>query len=83
MEERYLVQRILSDDSTFASLMTKRELINYIDMDDCHDENYTIFDVSEFGKVKQIHYVGWQPNCLIELKDDDGNIVLSGYGTDH
>jgi len=83
MEKRYLVQRILSDDSTCASLMTKRELINYIDMDDCHDESYMIFDVSEFGKVKQIHYVGWQPHCLIELKDDDGNIVLSGYGTDH
>ena len=84
MEKKYLIQRISSyDDEYFVSLMSENELINYIDMDDCHNETYNIFDVSEFGKIKELHYVGWQPGCLIELKDEDGNIVVSGYGTDH
>lgn len=84
MEKKYLIQRISSyDDEHFVSLMSENELINYIDMDDCHNETYNIFDVSEFGKIKELHYVGWQPVCLIELKDEDGNIVVSGYGTDH
>ena len=80
--EKYLVQRIIDDESC-AALMTKAALISYIDMDDCHGEDYRIFDVSEFGKVKELKYVGWQPHCLIELEDADGNVVVSGYGTDH
>ena len=33
--------------------------------------------------MKKISYVGWQPDCLIELVDEAGNVVLRGYGTDH
>lgn len=80
--EKYLVQRII-DGESHAELMTKAALINYIDMDDCHGEDYKVFDVSEFGKVKELEYVGWQPHCLIKLKDANGNVVVSGYGTDH
>ena len=80
--EKYLVQRII-DGESHAELMTKAALINYIDMDDCHGEDYKVFDMSEFGKVKELEYVGWQPHCLIELKDANGNVVVSGYGTDH
>lgn len=80
--KKYLVQRII-DGESYAEPMTKAALINYINMDDCHGENYKVFDVSEFGKVKELEYVGWQPYCLIELKDANGNVVISGYGTDH
>ena len=80
--KQYLVQR-MSDGEVFLSLMTEGTLIDYIDMSDCYDEDYEIFDVSEFGKIKSLHYVGWQPRCLIEIADEDGNIVISGYGTDH
>ena len=84
MEKKFLVQRHdLYDDEYFESLMTADELIHYIDMLDLIDEDYKIFDVSEFGKIKQIHYVGWQPDCIIELVDGLGNLVLSGLGTDH
>lgn len=80
--KQYLVQR-MSDGEVFMSLMTEETLIDYIDMSDCYDEDYEIFDASEFGKIKPLHYVGWQPRCLIEIADEDGNIVISGYGTDH
>lgn len=81
--KQFLVQRII-DNEMCVSLMTPRELINYINMDDCHNETYEIFDVlSTFGEVKKLHYTGWQPNCLIEVADENGNVVLSGYGTDH
>ena len=80
--EKYLVQRMVEGEIC-SQLMTEKELIDYIDMDDCHGESYRVFDVSEFGKIKVLHYAGWKPNCLIELHDTDGNIVVSGYGTDH
>ena len=81
--KQFLVQRMI-DGEIWLSIMTPMELINYINMDDCHGEQYEIFDVlSTFGEVKKLHYVGWQPRCLIEVADENGNIVLSGYGTDH
>lgn len=86
MERIYLVQRILrwdDDDSRDNTLMTADELIHYIDMQDYCTEDYAIWDVSEFGKMKRIHYAGWQPGCLIQFIDGLGNVVLEGYGTDH
>lgn len=86
MEDRkYLVQRILrwADDEEEATLMNEAELIHYIDMQDYCSEDYKIYDVTDFGKIVPIHYVGWQPMCLIEFATDDGTIVLSGYGEDH
>lgn len=80
--KKYLVQRMVEDEF-WSTLMTENELIDYIDMDDCHGEDYKIFDISEFGKIKELRYAGWKPHCLIELHDADGNIVVSGYGTDH
>ena len=80
--KRFLVQR-MKDNEMWCSLMSDYELIDYINFSDCHDEYYRIFEVSEFGKAKPCHYKGWQPMCLIEVVDEDGNVVLSGYGEDH
>lgn len=79
----FLVQHMI-DDELVSSLMTPQSLIDYINMDDCHDESYEIFDcMSEFGKVKPLRYKGWQPGCLIEVVDETGKVVLRGYGEDH
>ena len=84
-ERKFLVQRILrwADDEEEATLMNEAELIHYIDMQDYCTEEHKIYDVTDFGKIVPIHYVGWQPKCLIEFATDDGEIVLTGYGTDH
>ena len=72
------------DNEISRQLMSDNELIRCIDA-----SNYTgihiikIFDVSEPTNIYEIHYVGWQPNCLIQFADSKGNVVLSGYGTDH
>jgi len=81
-ERKFLVQRI-GEDYEDASLMTASELINYIDMQDIVTETFEIYEVTNFGYVTPIHYVGWQPMCLIEFANENGEIVLSGYGTDH
>lgn len=81
--KRWLVQRIIDGEERYNSLMGDNELISYINMDDCHNEDYKIFDVSDFGNIKEVYYTGWQPNCLIELIDENKNVVLRGYGTDH
>ena len=84
-ERKFLVQRILSwaDNEEEVTLMNEAELIHYIDMQDYCTEEHEIYDVTDFGKIVRIHYVGWQPMCLIEFATDDGTIVLSGYGVDH
>lgn len=83
----YLVQRICEDEE-FQTLMTADELIHYVDFQDIVSEKYKIWDVSVFGKVSPIRYVGWQPGCLdtgslIEFVNEDGEVVISGYGIDH
>lgn len=84
-ERRYLVQRILrwADNEEEATLMNEAELVHYIDMQDYCTEEYKIYDVTEFGKIEQIFYAGWQPNCLIEFVNSSGQVVASGYGVDH
>ena len=79
---KFLVQRMI-DDELYSTIMTEIELIKYIDMDDCHGESYEIYDISTFGEVNRLHYVGWQPMCLIEVANENGEVVFSGYGTDH
>lgn len=86
-ERQFLVQRIgeVNTDSEYreSTIMTADELIHYIDMQDIVSEDYKIYEVTEFGVITPIHYVGWQPDCLIEFANEAGEIVLSGYGVDH
>lgn len=46
-------------------------------------EEMHVFDITDLGKTKPLHYRGWQPGCLIEYVDDKNNVVIHGYGTDH
>lgn len=79
----FLVQREIEGE-IIPSLMKPAELIDYINMDDCHGERYEIFDVtSELGKVKKLRYAGWEPGCVIRVVDEDGDVVLRGVGEDH
>lgn len=83
VKRTFLVQRKFPDGDETTSLMNEHQLISYINMDDCHDEKYELYDVTVFGKVTPCHYTGWQPGCLIEVADENGEILLSGYGEDH
>ena len=84
VEHLFLVQRKFDDGTTSASVMTELELVSYINMADCHGESYCIFCVTEFGKAIPCHYVGWQPQCRIQvIGDEHGEIFLDGYGEDH
>lgn len=78
----FLVQRLI-DGENHPRLMTLSELIDYISMDDCHCEEYLIYDIGEFGAVKKLTYAGWKPGCVIELCDEAGTVVYSGIGVDH
>jgi hypothetical protein len=84
--KKFLLQTVYYDfDEVFSEIVTEYRIVHFVNMLDCNDHirGYKVFDVSEFGKIKQLHYRGWQPGCLIEFVDDDGNIVISDYGDDH
>lgn len=78
----YLVQKLI-DSEVCGKIYTETELINYLDMSDCYDEEFRIYDISVFGEIREVQYKGWQPDRLIEITDGSENIVASGYGTDH
>lgn len=80
--QHFLVQKHIEGE-VCAKIYTETELISYLNMSDCSDEEYRIYDISTFGEVKEVFYKGWQPNCLIEVIDSDGNIIVRGYGTEH
>lgn len=66
------------------TLMSRTKLVNLIDRNDYEPISIlSIYDVHVPGVFIELHYRGWQPDCLIEFVDDDGNVVVSGYGTDH
>lgn len=81
-ERKFLVQAI-GEDYSHVELMTEAELIKFIDFQDIYGEVYWIYEVTEVGYVTPLYYVGWQPNCLIQLRNEQNEIVVSGYGTDH
>lgn len=83
MNRQLLVQRIYDDNERDNTIMTPDELVHYIDMQDICEEEFKIFEITNFGEIKEIFYAGWQPGCVIEFVDKFGNVVLSGYGTDH
>lgn len=82
----FLVRRSggqLGDDLCVNTIMTANELIDYVDMDDIHDESYEIYEITEYGTMREIFYRGWKPGCVIEFTDDYNQVVLRGHGTDH
>ncbi len=79
---KFLLQQLINGELC-QSVFSEIQLISYLDMSDCYDTDYKIFDVSVFGQVREVFCSGWIPGCLIEITDGDGNIVTSGYGTDH
>lgn len=79
---KFLLQQIING-SVCQSVYSEEQLIMYLDMSDCYDWEYKIFDVTDFGKVKEVFYNGWLPDRLIKITDSEGNVVVSGYGTDH
>ncbi|MBP5774029.1 MAG: hypothetical protein J6W35_08255 [Eubacterium sp.] len=82
----FLVRRSgghLDEGLCVNTIMTANELIDYVDMDDIHDESYEIYEITEYGTMREIFYRGWKPGCVIEFVDDYYQVVLRGYGTDH
>ena len=90
-EKPFLVQRLTWEfdkdgnriETRMDSVMSEDELIHYIDMSDCFDEQYVIYDLTHFDSPRRLHYKGWQPHCLIEVVDENNEVVVSGHGTDH
>ncbi len=84
---KYLV-KIWWEDEKIADIkiMSEVELIKWFDMSDCYSSfDYEVYMIDpRFKEVpSKITYVGWQPRCLIEFVNEQGDIVASGYGTDH
>lgn len=90
MKKTILMQVFDPDEkSVTGTMISEAEAIRHIDMHDCWPASLEChyYDVSEFGQVKPLNVYGtWHcPDdpLFIELKDESGNTVYAGYGTDH
>lgn len=81
---RQFVITIKIEDEWHTKLATEAELIHFIDMLNCSPvERFRVFNLTSNGGLVDIFYRGWKAGGLIELVDVEGNVVVSGYGTDH
>lgn len=82
---KFLVQYVIEGCEEFVNkIVNSCWIINATnEMDFNGIEELHVFNIAEFGKIKQLHYRGWQPGCLIEYVDDEENVVIRGYGKDH
>ena len=84
---KYLVQSLSDDDVLCTSLRSAAEIISRIDMRDCSNEDIRVFRIDEFGAVEPLEIHGcwhdWHDPLYIKVTDKAGNVVFSGYGTDH
>ena len=84
---RYFVQIQLDTGEVFNCIKTASEIISSIDMQDCSGERMAVFMTTAFGTIVPLEVKGcWHDfnnPLLIECVDPDGNVVISGYGTDH
>lgn len=86
---QFLVQCLDSfTGETWASFKTAKQLIDFVDLDDCYDFVYSVYDASsKFGEIKPLVVKGcwhdFRDPLKIVIEDEDGNVVLVGYGSDH
>lgn len=68
------------------SLNTAAQIINLVDMSDCYEISFRVYDLSTGEPVElQIHGCWHDPKHPLYIKATDaaGNVVLDGHGTDH
>lgn len=85
---RFFVHILHPDDNTYTTtLYTWSQILSFVDMSDCHDDEIRVFYSPEYGKVEELEVLGtWHDKddpLLIELVNQKGEVIRSGYGTDH
>lgn len=87
MENKYFVQIRDAIGELFIHVLSENEIIRRADMHDCSDEEFAIWRTTGFGEIEPLKLLlPWHnPDepLLIEVVDLSGNVVFSGYGTDH
>ena len=79
---KFLIQQIINDQ-VCQGIYSEMQLISYLDMSDCYDGEYKIYDVTDLDRLRNCSTMDGLPGRLIKITDIDGNVVVSGYGTDH
>lgn len=79
---------ILHDDNTYSTnVYTWSQILSFVDMSDCHDDEIRVFYSPEYGKIEELEVLGtWhdpKEPLLIELVSQSREVICSGYGTDH
>lgn len=85
--DRFFVH-ILHDDNTYSTnVYTWSQILSFVDMSDCHDDEIRVFYSPEYGKIEELEVLGtWhdpKEPLLIELVSQNREVICSGYGTDH
>lgn len=87
-ERMFLIQKVSRAGTRHEvrdnEIANELQVINFVDFSDLYDwDDFKVYEITNPGEVIPLIYKGWQPGCLIEFMNDKGEVVLSGYGTDH
>lgn len=87
-ERQFLIQKVYNagtcDEVRDNQIANELQLIHFVDFSDLYDWiDFKVYEITNPGEIVRLTYRGWQPGCLIEFVNDKGEVVLSGYGTDH
>ncbi len=82
--EFLIFYKIDGSESLNKKVVTANELTRLIDESDFNPVDVVkILVIDDPENIFEVRYAGWQPGCVIDFVDDNGDVVYRGYGTDH
>lgn len=84
--KQYFVQTKYEDGGIVTSLRTERQILEMFGFRDCTNEEYAVFDVSEFGKVKKLEYkpaMHAPYNFHTFIDPETGKVEFDGFSAPH
>lgn len=87
-EQRYIVDMLFDQEERAVAMKSAHEIFELMDMSDCYDVDIDIWEITEFGeRPEHRNFLGtwthYHDPLRMEITDDDGNVLATGYGTDN
>lgn len=81
--KQYLLQTRFNDGTVTATMARSNAIINMYGFQDCLDEEFEVFDVSEFGKVVRLEHISYPGNHHVFISTETGEVMFEGNSIEH
>lgn len=84
--KQYLVQIMEEDGAVAVAIKSANQILEMYGHRDCSGEDYKVYDVSEFGEVRELEYkpsMDGPCNYHTFVYFDTDEVAFSGFSTEH